>query len=1070
MRKTILLTILSAIILAFLLPGLVTAGPTARLLQPRAYPYALAPEIETAVTFKVQLINPTTDPNPKYVLLKQANGAEYKLNDAGKSGDKVAGDKIYALTVPVKISEAEACLNWITNVVVGKDTIESPAYTICASTFPIGFNQSNTKPDNLVITDKDSSPAVADELLVRFASKITDRQIAEAAAYVKAKVVGGVLPRKLYQFRFTKPQSLDQLKSHIANLHKNTAIESAYLNRVGHFVSLPDDPEYLAGNQHGYTWINADDSWDIGANGSGITTAVLDSGVAAHPDLPIADIDIINHGTGMAGIVGAITANTTGIAGVAGEGNLQSFTVSPDGAVTIAEMVDGFELVTAAGTAQVVTAGFNITLAPPGSNLPGVDDQWDLCAAINDVVLNSGTPVAVVVSAAGNNNSDGFHYPAKCNDNSAPANGQLTDKSLLITVMGSITCSGVCASDTRQANSNYGAWIDVVAPAVNIRSTNNLGAYEDFSGTSFSSAMVAGVASQMLSCGTTVDQIQSRLVSTAPVMVAHPGGSKPRIDSLAAVRVGNTAPTGISLDGPSSINENTNTSAGFTIATLETADPNVCDRFNFNIQGGADAGVFSISGPALNELEITAGILDFETKSSYNVIVRVTDIGGSVFDQPIVITVNDLVENTAPVVNNQAFAIAENSANGSAVGTVVATDGEGDALNFSITAGNTGGAFAINPGTGAITVANNAALNFETTPSFALTVQVSDSALTDTATITVNLTNANEAPVVSNQAFNINENSANGSSVGTVVATDPDAATALSYSITAGNTGGAFAINANSGAITVANSAVLDFETTPAFALTVQVSDGVLTDTATVTVSLNNVVENTAPVVNNQSFSINENSANGSAVGTVVATDGEGDALNFSITAGNTGGAFAINPGTGAITVASSPALDFETTPSFALTVLVSDGVLTDTATITVNLNNLAETIPNPVINWVSPVPFETYTGSDGNPYIRYRFEVTNRSAFPDELFAAAPALPPCGLNNNSSRTWVYIYNGATNAYIYGFCALGVSENMGLIWFAIPDDGTTTPPPSIYITLTDRLTSTVYTSNTLTVP
>jgi hypothetical protein len=55
-----------------------------------------------------------------------------------------------------------------------------------------------------------------------------------------------------------------------------------------------------------------------------------------------------------------------------------------------------------------------------------------------------------------------------------------------------------------------------------------------------------------------------------------------------------------------------------------------------------------------------------------------------------------------------------------------------------------------------------------------------------------------------------------------------------------------------------------------------------------------------------------------------------------------------------------------------------------------------------------------------------------------------------------------------TNAYIYGFCALGTPENLDLIWFAIPDGGT--PPPSIYITLIDRLTSTIYTSNTLTVP
>jgi hypothetical protein len=76
-----------------------------------------------------------------------------------------------------------------------------------------------------------------------------------------------------------------------------------------------------------------------------------------------------------------------------------------------------------------------------------------------------------------------------------------------------------------------------------------------------------------------------------------------------------------------------------------------------------------------------------------------------------------------------------------------------------------------------------------------------------------------------------------------VVANDPDAGTTLTYSIIGGNTGGAFAINAGSGALTVANSAALDFETTPSFALTVRASDGVLNANATVTVNLIDVPE-----------------------------------------------------------------------------------------------------------------------------------------------------------------------------------------------------------------------------------
>src|SRR2546428_11622018 len=73
-----------------------------------------------------------------------------------------------------------------------------------------------------------------------------------------------------------------------------------------------------------------------------------------------------------------------------------------------------------------------------------------------------------------------------------------------------------------------------------------------------------------------------------------------------------------------------------------------------------------------------------------------------------------------------------------------------DALPFAITGGNTGGAFAINGSTGAITVANSAALNFETTPSFSLTISATDAGtpvLSGSNTIRINLTNVNEAPV-----------------------------------------------------------------------------------------------------------------------------------------------------------------------------------------------------------------------------------------------------------------------------------------------------------------------------------
>ena len=64
------------------------------------------------------------------------------------------------------------------------------------------------------------------------------------------------------------------------------------------------------------------------------------------------------------------------------------------------------------------------------------------------------------------------------------------------------------------------------------------------------------------------------------------------------------------------------------------------------------------------------------------------------------------VGNQPPVIDPQAFSVEENSAVGTAVGTVVASDPDGDALTYAITAGNTDGAFAIDAASGALTVDN----------------------------------------------------------------------------------------------------------------------------------------------------------------------------------------------------------------------------------------------------------------------------------------------------------------------------------------------------------------------------
>ena len=105
------------------------------------------------------------------------------------------------------------------------------------------------------------------------------------------------------------------------------------------------------------------------------------------------------------------------------------------------------------------------------------------------------------------------------------------------------------------------------------------------------------------------------------------------------------------------------------------------------------------------------------------------------------------------------------------------------------------------------------------------------------------------------------------------------------------------------------------------------------------------LVPNEPPVINDQNLpNLDENSPDATVVGTVTGSDPEGNTLSYAITAGNTDGAFAINATTGEITVANSTALDFETTPTFNLTVaVIDDNGAYETATVTVNLNDIDE-------------------------------------------------------------------------------------------------------------------------------
>ena len=117
-----------------------------------------------------------------------------------------------------------------------------------------------------------------------------------------------------------------------------------------------------------------------------------------------------------------------------------------------------------------------------------------------------------------------------------------------------------------------------------------------------------------------------------------------------------------------------------------------------------------------------------------------------------------------------------------------------------------------------------------------------------------------------------------------------------------------------------------------------------------------------------------------------------------------------------------------------------------------------APVLPNPVLYLVGTEAYQ----ANGKTFIRYKYDVFNKDAYPADMFAAAPNLPPCGKNTKASRTWVDFFD-SRGARLYGFCALGKPADLGSIWFGLEQG--VVPPSYVYIEMNDRQTNTKYKSN-----
>ena len=398
-----------------------------------------------------------------------------------------------------------------------------------------------------------------------------------------------------------------------------------------------------------------------------------------------------------------------------------------------------------------------------------------------------------------------------------------------------------------------------------------------------------------------------------------------------------------------------NTASGVNIGSAVSATDPDDDTLTYTVSG-TDAASFSIVSTS-GQLQTNAA-LNYESKSSYSVTVEVSDGNGGSDSIPVTISVTDVNEAPSFATDTATRSIAENTASGEDIGNAVtATDPDtGDTLTYTLGGANAA-AFSIVSTSGQLRT--NAALDYETKSSYSVTVSVSDgNGGNDSISVTINVTDVNErlqqivrsAPVFTegtSTTRTVAENTASGTDIGTAVAatiSTPVAATdadndALTYTL-GGTDAAAFSIVSTSGQLRTL--AVLDYETKSSYTVTITASDGTLTDTISVTINVTDVDENRAPVFtegDSTTRAIAEHTYSGTDIGTpVAATDADGDTLTYWLEDETS---FSIVSNTGQLQ--TKVTLDYETQSSYTVTITASDGTLTDTISVTINVTDLDE-------------------------------------------------------------------------------------------------------------------------------
>ena len=322
--------------------------------------------------------------------------------------------------------------------------------------------------------------------------------------------------------------------------------------------------------------VRAPGLWDLGYTGQGVVVANLDSGVdVSHPDLasrwrggtdswfdpygqhPSTPTDLSGHGTATMGVMVGGDAGGTSIGVAPGARWIAAKIFNDSGAATATAVHQAFQWVldpdldpNTADAPQVVNNSWSLGSAP-GCDLSFQSDVQALRAA-----------GILPVFAAGNFGPGGSSSVSPANYPQSLAVGAVNSSTNLVysaSSRGPSTCGGRTT-----------VFPDLVAPGVNILTTDRYGLYQTLSGTSLSAPHAAGALALLLSAmpGLSADQQQAALTSTAVDLGAAGPDSvygNGRLDVLAAYQALQAQPdftVGLAPAGASLV---PGASAGFTV-------------------------------------------------------------------------------------------------------------------------------------------------------------------------------------------------------------------------------------------------------------------------------------------------------------------------------------------------------------------------------------------------------------------------------------------------------------------------------------------------------------------------